>query len=505
MNIMKSQTYCTLLSRIVALLLSLALVPALTWAQPTPNPPGQISYQGFLTDANGVPLALSSPKNYDVNFRIYNVPSGGTAMWGEIQTVTVDRGYFSVLLGQGAALSSGEPWTNNLAGIFTASDASDRYLGMTVKGITTPDSEIQPRLRLLAGPYAFLAARANNAVALNGYDWSTIFTDTGNPATGTIPASKLRANSIGAGQIAAGAIGANQLAAGAVGSSQLANAAVGTAQLAAGSVTTADLANGAVTSAQIASGAVGSSALAPPINISVDSPNGSAYCCCPIHLCFYTGRALSAYNTDTGGGYGIISSGYWGLEALSDVSGNAAYLATTSYGGDFSGDLYVSGAIYAGTKDFKIDHPVDPANKYLQHSCIESSERKNLYDGMAVLDAQGEAVVQLPDWFEALNQDFRYQLTAVGGPGPGVYIAKEISHNSFKIAGGAAGLKVSWQVSGTRHDAFAAAHPLQVEEDKPTDLKGYYLHPEELGLSKDKNLDAVRRAHAHHQEVGVQQ
>src|SRR3974377_796745 len=87
------------------LLLLLTFWVELAWAQPTQNPPGQISYQGFLTDANGVPLATTQPKNYDVSFRIYNAPSGGAAVWGEIQTVTVDRGYFSVLLGQGAALS----------------------------------------------------------------------------------------------------------------------------------------------------------------------------------------------------------------------------------------------------------------------------------------------------------------------------------------------------------------------------------------------------------------
>ena len=152
------------------ILFALALAPILAWAQPTPNPPGQISYQGFLTDANGVPLATTQPKNYDVSFRIYNAPSGGAAVWGEIQTVTVDRGYFSVLLGQGAALSGGEPWTNNLVAMFTGLDASDRYIGMTVKGISTPDSEIQPRLRLLTSPYSFLAAKANNSVAMGGYE-----------------------------------------------------------------------------------------------------------------------------------------------------------------------------------------------------------------------------------------------------------------------------------------------------------------------------------------------
>ena len=71
--------------------------------------------------------------------------------------------------------------------------------------------------------------------------------------------------------------------------------------------------------------------------------------------------------------------------------------------------------------------------------------------------------MQLPAWFEAVNGDFRYQLTAVGRPSPGLYIAQEISSNSFQIAGGTAGAKVSWQVTGVRHDPYAKAHPLVIE------------------------------------------
>jgi hypothetical protein len=39
---------------------------------------------------------------------------------------------------------------------------------------------------------------------------------------------------------------------------------------------------------------------------------------------------------------------------------------------------------------------------------------KNLYDGVVRLDGNGEAAVELPQWFDALNQEFRYQLTAIG-------------------------------------------------------------------------------------------
>ncbi len=148
---------------------------------------------------------------------------------------------------------------------------------------------------------------------------------------------------------------------------------------------------------------------------------------------------------------------------------------------------------------------------------------KNVYDGVVVLDRKGKAEIELPDWFGALNKDFRYQLTAIGAPGPNLYIAEEVSdgvpnytnsssnnnknnNNRFKIAGGTSGMKVSWQVTGIRKDPWANAHRVQVEEDKPDKERGYYLHPylhgqaEEKGIShllfpKDKIEELVRASH----------
>jgi hypothetical protein len=125
-----------------------------------------------------------------------------------------------------------------------------------------------------------------------------------------------------------------------------------------------------------------------------------------------------------------------------------------------------------------IDHPLDPANKYLFHSFVESAERKNVYDGIALLDAKGECTVELPEWVETLNSDFRYQLTSIGGPAPNLHVAREISKNRFTIAGGTTKMKVSWQVTGVRRDAWAEAHPLAVEQSKSANERGYYLHPE---------------------------
>jgi hypothetical protein len=153
-----------------------------------------------------------------------------------------------------------------------------------------------------------------------------------------------------------------------------------------------------------------------------------------------------------------------------------------------SGNVNVYGNFTAtGTKNFRIDHPLDPANKYLFHAAVESSEVLNLYSGNVALDASGEAVVQLPEWFEVINKDFRYQLTSIGAPGRDLYIAEEVSGGHFKIAGGRPGGKVSWQVSGVRNDAWEKAHPMVVEADKGA-KRGQYLTPELYGAPETARI-----------------
>ena len=159
--------------------------------------------------------------------------------------------------------------------------------------------------------------------------------------------------------------------------------------------------------------------------------------------------------------------------------------------GDFYGQVAVHGNLSKTSGQFKIDHPLDPANKYLSHSFVESPDMMNIYNGNITLDANGEAWVELPGWFEALNRDFRYQLTAVGAPGPNLYIAQKVSGNRFKIAGGEPGSEVSWQVTGIRQDAWANAHRIPVEEDKPEAERGSYLHPELYSQPETKSIQWV--------------
>jgi hypothetical protein len=100
----------------------------------------------------------------------------------------------------------------------------------------------------------------------------------------------------------------------------------------------------------------------------------------------------------------------------------------------------------------------------------------NIYNGNVVLDSRGEATIQLPDYFEALNMEFRYQLTSIGKASPGIYVSQEITGNRFSISGGAPNGKISWQVTGIRHDAYAKEHPIVVEEIKPANEQGTLLN-----------------------------
>lgn len=159
----------------------------------------------------------------------------------------------------------------------------------------------------------------------------------------------------------------------------------------------------------------------------------------------------------------------------------------TKYAGYFSGNVTVTGTLSKGGGSFKIDHPLDPENKYLSHSFVESPDMMNIYNGNVTLDINGEVIVELPKYFDALNKDFRYQLTSIGGYA-NVYIAEEITNNRFRIAGGSAGLKVSWQVTGIRKDKFAEANRIQVEVDKPTEERGKFMHPEVFGLIEDRGI-----------------
>lgn len=158
-----------------------------------------------------------------------------------------------------------------------------------------------------------------------------------------------------------------------------------------------------------------------------------------------------------------------------------------------TGAVNVPGTLTKGGGSFKIDHPLDPANKFLSHSFVESPDMMNIYNGNATTDGAGYATITLPEWFETLNRDFRYQLTIIDESDEAdvfvwAKVVRKVKDNQFTIRTSKGGVEVSWQVTGIRQDRWAEANRIPVEHDKLGDEKGKYLHPELYGQPRSANI-----------------
>lgn len=163
---------------------------------------------------------------------------------------------------------------------------------------------------------------------------------------------------------------------------------------------------------------------------------------------------------------------------------------SNNYAAYFSGAVYVNGNLGKAAGSFMIDHPQDPANKYLIHSFVESPEMMNVYNGNIVTDANGIATVALPSYFEAENINFKYQLTVIGQFAQAM-VKEKIANNSFVIQTDKPNVEVSWQVTGVRNDKYAQAHPIVVEKAKEPANVGKYLQPELYGLPEYMGIHYV--------------
>jgi hypothetical protein len=200
-----------------------------------------------------------------------------------------------------------------------------------------------------------------------------------------------------------------------------------------------------------------------------------------------TGDATGVYGAAAGSSG--ATTGVWGVNSSTTagaaaVVGNAVAASGQTYGvfgqsdsAQGYGVVSAGNSLATGTKSFRIDHPLDPENKYLQHYCAEGPEPVNIYRGRVTLDAQGEAWVNLPEYFAEVNRDETYELTAMGGPAPMLHIGDTVSDNRFRIAGGNPGQEVSWSVTGVRHDLWTRAQPPRDVIEKPQDVRGRYVHP----------------------------
>ncbi|HBS85987.1 MAG: hypothetical protein A2W91_08475 [Bacteroidetes bacterium GWF2_38_335] len=192
------------------------------------------------------------------------------------------------------------------------------------------------------------------------------------------------------------------------------------------------------------------------------------------------GYGIYGENSSTGttdNNIGVAGIGWVGVYGVSNDG--------TGYGVFSDSDFGCS-----GTKSFVIDHPQDPQNKFLKHFCMESPEVLNVYRGTITLDASGEATVNLPEYFSSVNINFTYQLTPVGAACPGLYISREVEGNSFAVAGGAPGTKISWVVYAERNDPYLQQNPQskQVVVEKRQEAKGKYLMPQLYGQTADKKM-----------------
>ncbi|MFN3872517.1 MAG: hypothetical protein ACK4R9_05915 [Ignavibacterium sp.] len=535
--------------------------------------PQTINFQGVLKDASG---NIVPNGDYNITFKIYNVESGGTALWTETKLINVTNGIFSTQLGSVTPISL--PF-----------DAS-YWLGITVGG----DPEMTPRTPFTSVPYSRISLTVpDNSLTANKISGGQVVKSlnglkdninlvAGSNVTITPSGNDLTISATGGSSGIGGSGTANYIPL-FTGNTTLGNsvlyqsgskigigtttpdysltinanptAGLGLKISRAGGLgmafidegqavgekgwgfevyqkkfhiqTTQD--NGFTTIRKLMTfdrdGNVGIGTTSPsyPLHVSTnrkyagyflsDSTSGVT----EVLHSEYTGStadAVAVYGksapADFYGYGGYFVGGYTGVYGRVVPTGNQTYYGfrgyvsggtgtnygiyvtasggSTNYAGYFSGNVSVTGTLSKGGGSFKIDHPLDPQNKYLYHSFVESPDMKNIYDGTVVTDASGYAIVTLPDWFEALNKDFRYQLTVIGDFAQAI-VAQEIQNNQFTIRTDKPNVKVSWQITGIRHDPFAEKNRIPVEEYKKGDDVGKYLYPDAYGLPETMGID----------------
>jgi hypothetical protein len=474
--------------------LAVLVLPGLAWAEPVGT---AFTYQGRLTDGGG-------PANggYDLQFVLYDAAAGGAAV-GPLQTrddILVTGGLFTVSLDFGAVFGGARRWLE--VGVRTGASTGP-YATLS------PRQELTPSPGALSAPWSGVAGKppgfADDVDDDSGGDVTSLVAGPGLTGGGTSGALSL-AVSFGASGVANTVarsdhdhFGQQWLASSTSSGLSVRNAAAsgigitvegGSTGLLA--TVTGDIARG-VYGAIDGDGGAGVFGYAPSgTSIAVQgestSPDGRAV----FGLNWASSGSAVAVEGETASptGRGVLGRALATTGTNFGVYGQVA--SSQGYAGYFAGRAHVTGTLSKGAGAFKIDHPLDPENKYLYHSFVESPDMKNVYDGLVTTDAAGLAVVDLPDWFEALNRDFRYQLTVIGQLAQAV-VAERIAGNRFVILTDLPRVDVSWQVTGIRKDPFAEKHRIPVEEDKPEGERGTYLHPEAWGVSKDRGLDETRR------------
>lgn len=184
---------------------------------------------------------------------------------------------------------------------------------------------------------------------------------------------------------------------------------------------------------------------------------------------------------------GATAYGVWGRS----TTGYSGYFDGPGLGVNIVGNLNVTGTVSKGGGSFKIDHPLDPENKYLYHSFVESPDMINIYNGNIITDDRGEAEVNLPSYFQTANTEYKYQLTVIGQFAQAIVLS-EIENNKFMIKTDKPNVKVSWQVTGVRNDKWAQQYRIPNEVEKSSGEKGKYLYPELYGYGTDRSVEKIK-------------
>jgi hypothetical protein len=477
--------------------------------------PRIISYQGVLTNEAGNP---KPDGDYSITFSFYESEAGGDAIWNEIKILTVTNGLFSTSLGNqipfGDAIKFDKPY----------------WLGIKVGD----EAELSPRVALTSAGYSLTSGTALNVAdgiaikSLNGLKDDITLEGSGgttinaNGNTITISSSETGITGIQVMQNTDNTLdisGPNGPTATVNLKLPLVlNGVINTPEYLLTSNVTGT--GGGIIGTSISGlGVVGQGLGTTGVNYGVagnsKSPDGFAVSGWNLategDAVGVVGRTNSTNGIGVLGisndGYAVKGSGHWAVMGSNPYSSSTlfgglgvntpeiGYAAVYGYdagnagsAGLFMGNVFVYGILSKSGGSFKIDHPLDPANKYLSHSFVESPDMMNIYNGNVTTDELGSAVITLPDWFDALNKDFRYQLTIVGDVFAQARVSHKISDNQFSIKTDKPNIEVSWQVTGIRKDAFAEKNRIQVEEFKSDKERGKYLLPELFGQPEEMGI-----------------
>lgn len=426
------------------------------------QPPQKFNYQGIARMANGNVIA---GQNIGLRISILEGSATGSSVYIERHSVTTNQfGLYNLAIGGGTVVSG------NMSSINWGS--GDKYVKVEVDPAGGTSYTDLGAAQLLSVPYAIYAGNGGGGSSLNGTT-NTLLKFISPTSAGN---SGVTETNVGVGIGIASALAKLHV----VGSSNTTATVGGVSFEHSGMVVQTSSSSTSSTSRGVV-GAAGNSTIENQgvFGLAHGSNSGAG------NVGVF-GSATPTVNSSSNsiGVYGIATRGLNNI----GIFGSASGTTSSDYAGYFNGNVSINGMLAKAGGTFKIDHPLDPENKYLYHSFVESPDMMNVYNGNATTDANGVATVELPDYFEALNKDFRYQLTVIGTFAQAI-VGEKVHNNKFVIKTNEPNVEVSWQVTGIRQDKFAEANRVVPEVEKEDRFKGYYLNAKEYGKPETQSIN----------------